>query len=438
MGQDIAIIGSGIAGLGAAWALSPDNRITVYEADNRIGGHSNTVLVRTGGTEIPVDTGFIVYNEITYPNLTRLFSLLDVPTRESDMSFSFSLDRRFEYAASLTGVLAQPANLLRPSFLKMLRDINRFRRSGRGLTPAGNETIGELLERAGFSKAFMANYLYPMTGAIWSTPHGSIGDFPATAILRFLSNHGLITIVGRPTWRTVEGGSRAYVERLIDGFRDRIRINSPVRSVTRTAGRSFIESNGVVDAYDQVVFATHSDQALRILGNEATSEERDLLGSIPYSSNTAVLHSDPALMPRNRKVWSSWNAIAESNDRLQRPASVTYWMNRLQGLETDQDFFVSLNPLSEPDPSTVVASFQYDHPLFDRGAMAAQQGIAAIQGANNTWFAGAYLGYGFHEDGLQSGLNVAAALGSPAPWHGEFAPMSSALPALAPQPAGAQ
>jgi predicted NAD/FAD-binding protein len=425
MGHNIAIIGSGIAGLGAAWALSGDNRITVYEADNRIGGHANTVSVKTGTIETAIDTGFIVYNEVTYPNLTRLFSLLDVPTRESDMSFSFSLDRKFEYAASLPGVLAQPSNLLRPAFLRMLFDINRFRNVGTSLVPRDDETIGELLRRHGFSTDFMTDYLYPMTGAIWSTEHASIGDFPAAAILRFLGNHGLITIAGRPTWRTVVGGSRTYVQRLVAGFEGRIQTNSPVTSVARTGREVLIESNGQTDTYDQVVFATHSDQTLAILGDEATHDERELLGAIPYTTNRAVLHGDPTLMPRNRRVWSSWNAMARSSDR--QPASVTYWMNRLQGLDVGHDFFVSLNPLTEPDPSTIRASFRYAHPRFDRNAVAVQERIAEIQGMNNTWFTGAYLGYGFHEDGLQSGLNVAAALGSPAPWHGTFAPMSSAL-----------
>ncbi|MFZ0493048.1 MAG: FAD-dependent oxidoreductase [Acidimicrobiia bacterium] len=426
MSHDIAIIGSGIAGLGAAWALSGDHRITVYEADSRIGGHANTVSVATGQTTTAVDTGFIVYNEVSYPNLTRLFSLLDVPTRESDMSFAFSLDRELEYAASLQGVLAQPSNLLRPAFLRMLSDINRFRKIGTRLVPRDDETLGELLRRHRFSETFMADYLYPMTGAIWSTEHAAIGDFPAAAILKFLGNHGLITIAGRPTWRTVVGGSRAYVQRLVAGFEDRIRTNSPVTSVTRTSRGVLIESNGHVDAYDQVVLATHSDQALGILGDEATQDEHDLLEAIPYTTSRAVLHSDPALMPRNRRVWSSWNAMAGFDDILLRPASVTYWMNRLQGLDIDQDFFVSLNPLAEPNPSTVRASFRYAHPRFDLEAVAAQSGIASIQGMNNTWYAGAYLGYGFHEDGLQSGLNVAAALGSPAPWHGTFTPMSSA------------
>jgi predicted NAD/FAD-binding protein len=428
MDQNIAVIGSGISGLGAAWALSGKNQVTVYEADDRIGGHSNTVMVNIGNTETPVDTGFIVYNEVTYPNLTRLFSHLDITTRESDMSFSFSLDQRFEFAASLRGILAQPSNLLRPSFLRMLRDINGFRRAGSSLGPRDGETIGDLLGRHGFSRAFSRNYLYPMTGAIWSADHASIESFPAEAILRFLSNHGLITIAGRPRWRTVVGGSRTYVRSLIAGFEQSIRMNSPVTSVVRTGSGVVIESNGHRELFDHVVLATHSDQALAILGSDATSDERALLGAIPYVNNRAILHGDPRLMPRNRKVWSSWNAMARSRDRQSHPASVTYWMNRLQGLDTDRNVFVSLNPLTEPDPATVWASSEYAHPRFDLGAIAAQEGIASIQGRHNTWFAGAWLGYGFHEDGLQSGLNVAAALGSPAPWHGTFTPMSSALP----------
>lgn len=426
MDRTIAIVGTGIAGLGAAWALHRSNRVTVYEAQDRIGGHAHTVDVPIGRTHTAVDTGFIVYNEVTYPNLTRLFSTLEVPTRESDMSFAFSLDRAFEYAASLSGVLAQPSNLLRPSFIRMLFDVDRFRRLGTDLLPREHETIEELLVRHGFSRSFMDDYLYPMTGAIWSTRQGTIGDFPALSILRFLRNHGLISIAGRPTWRTVVGGSRSYVERLTAGFADRIRTGSPVTAVRRLPGGVLVESNAGTERYDHVILATHSDQTLRILGDDASPSETRLLDAIRYEPNTAVLHSDPSLMPANKKVWSSWNAMVKSDDRLDRPASVTYWMNRLQKLDTEVDLFVSLNPSTEPDPSKVHGTFQYAHPQFDQRAISAQQDIAGIQGANNTWYAGAYLGYGFHEDGLQSGLNVAAALGSPAPWHGSFLPMSSA------------
>jgi len=429
VGQRIAIIGSGISGLGAAWALHRDTQITVFEADDRIGGHSNTVDVETPRGVIAVDTGFIVYNQVTYPHLTRLFTALGVVTQPGDMSFAFSLGRRLEYAASLSGILAQPSNLARSGFRRMLLDIERFRRIGAWLSPLDGEVIGDLLERHGFSEQFLNHYLYPMTGAIWSASRDEISRYPAASLLRFLANHGLIEIVGRPRWRTVTGGSRSYVARLTAGFSDRIRTGHPVAQVVRAGGEVLVESNGVVETFDQVILATHSDQALRILGEDATDRERSLLDGIRYQSNLAILHSDPRLMPRNRRVWSSWNAMVDESDGSNEVASVTYWMNRLQDFDSSMPVFVSLNPVEEPDPELIHGRFEYAHPQFDRRALAAQRGISALQGQNNTWFAGAYLGYGFHEDGLQSGLSVAAALGCPAPWEGAFQPMSSALPA---------
>ncbi|MGB7861296.1 MAG: FAD-dependent oxidoreductase [Acidimicrobiia bacterium] len=426
MSQRIAIVGSGIAGLGAAWALQSSNEVVVYEADSRIGGHSNTVDVPTSEGVTSVDTGFIVYNEVTYPNLTRLFETLNVPTEFSDMSFAFSMDGRLEYAASLGGVLAQPSNLLRTRFRAMLRDIGRFRRTGAELSPTDHETVDDLFSRHGFSAGFREDYLYPMAGAIWSAGRAEIGSYPAQSILEFLANHGLIEIVGRPRWKTVTGGSRSYVERLTAGFRDNIRLETPVTGITRDRGQVEVHSREGSEVFDHVVLATHSDQAIEILGPGVTQRERDLLAAIPYQDNVAFLHSDPALMPTRRRVWSSWNALAASDLGDAGVASVTYWMNRLQNLDTRVPLFVSLNPLHEPKSELVHATFSYVHPQFGTKAIPAQRGIAEIQGLNNTWFAGAYLGYGFHEDGLQSGLNVAAALGSPAPWHGSFAPMSSA------------
>jgi predicted NAD/FAD-binding protein len=433
VGERIAIVGSGISGLGAAWALHEDHAVTVFETDSRVGGHTHTLDVPTHGGVVPVDTGFIVYNEVTYPNLTRLFDTLGVATETSDMSFSFSLDGQTEYGASLRGVLAQPSNLARPRFVRMLADIDRFRRVGASLRPHVGETIGSLLVRHGFGDGFRHDYLYPMTGAIWSASQADISRYPAASVMRFLGNHGLVEIVGRPRWRTVTGGSRRYVQLLTAGFRDRIYTNTPVTSVVRAGGDVFVTAGGSTNRFDQVVFASHSDQALRILGVDATSEERGLLGAIRYQPNVAVLHGDSRLMPRRRRVWSSWNAMATSRDRHRQVASVTYWMNRLQNLDPSLPLFVSLNPLTEPDPDLVYGRFEYAHPSFDQAAVDAQTGIAAIQGQNNTWFAGAYLGYGFHEDGLQSGLSVAAALGSPAPWHGEFEPVSSSplIPAVA-------
>lgn len=422
----IAVIGSGISGLGAAWSLHHNHDVTVFEAADRLGGHANTVDVNTPQGPIAVDTGFIVYNEVTYPHLTRLFAHLRVATEASDMSFAFSLDRDFEYGAGARGLLARPANLLRPRFRRMLSDINRFRREGTRLEPGPGESIGSLLARHRYSDGFRDDYLLPMIGAIWSARTRQAADYPADSILHFLSNHGLIEIVGRPRWRTVTGGSRSYVSKLAAPLGRRIRLNSPVTLVVRSDDSVLVRTAQFDETFDHVVFATHSDQALHILGSEATPEERALLGAIRYEPNEAVLHSDTTLMPRRRGTWSSWNAMARSADRFDRVASVTYWMNRLQNLNPRRPLFVSLNPLNEPDPERVHGRYGYAHPQFDTNAVAAQHGIAGIQGRRNTWYAGAYLGYGFHEDGLQSGLHVAAALGSPAPWYNSVLAMSSA------------
>ena len=381
--------------------------------------------ITPGGT-VAVDTGFIVYNEVTYPNLTRLFSTLEVATEPSDMSFAFSLDRTFEYGASAAGVLAQPLNLFRRGFARTLLDINRFRRAGSALDPLPEESIEQLLSRLGFSRGFLDDYLLPMAGAIWSAGRSEIGSYPAASMLDFLSNHGLIDIVGRPLWRTVTGGSREYVQKLSVPLADRIALNAPVTSITRLGPEVLVETPLGGASFDEVILACHSDQALRLLGNDATDQERNLLSGVPYQSNTAVLHSDPDLMPANRRVWASWNAMADSTASASPVASVTYWMNRLQNLPSEHDLFVSLNPLREPNPGLVHARFDYSHPQFGPRTRETQLGLTAIQGRSNTWYAGAWMGYGFHEDGLQSGLNVAAALGSPAPWTGTFEPKSSA------------
>lgn len=428
MGQRIAVIGGGISGLGAAWALHNENEVVVYEADARLGGHSNTVEVETSEGLVPVDTGFIVYNERTYPHLTRLFSAVGVATEPSEMSFAFSRDRSFEYAASSRGLLAQPSNLLRASYRSMISDILRFRQVGPMLEPRIGESIAELLAREGFGAPFLDDYLLPMSSAIWSARDREIRRFPAKALLRFLANHGLMRITGRPIWRTVSGGSQEYVRRLSQPFRHSVRLSTPVRSVKRLDDSVEVTANGRTEAYDHVILATHSDQALSLLGSSATSAEREALGGVRYEPNVVVLHSDPGLMPARRQVWSSWNAMGSSIDSEADATSVTYWMNKLQSLDTRQQLFVSLNPIQAPDPTLVHGTFHYAHPQFDHEAIEAQKLLSTIQGTNRTWFAGAYCGYGFHEDALQAGLNVAAALGSPAPWWGSFEPMSSSLP----------
>ncbi|WP_454885048.1 NAD(P)/FAD-dependent oxidoreductase [Sphingomonas oryzagri] len=405
---DIAIVGSGISGLSAAWLLAQRHRITLFEADGRVGGHSHTVVA--GGA--PVDTGFIVYNEQAYPNLTALFRHIDVPTRPTEMSFAVSLDRgRLEYgSADLGGLFAQRRNLASLRFWSMLRDLERFyRRAPRDLPEMGSLGLGAYLDGLGCGAAFREDHLYPMAAAIWSTPVEDIPDYPAAAFVRFCENHGLLRLGRRPVWRTVDGGSREYVARLTRTFSDRIRTSSPVRSIRRARGAVMIESGSGFERFDHVVIASHADQALAMLA-DANAQEHRILGAFGYRRNEAVLHSDPSLMPRRRRVWSSWNYASQAGEG--GPAlSVTYWMNRLQGIPDSHPLFVTLNPVHAPDPALVHRRDIYDHPVFDGAAGAAQADLWSLQGTHNTWFCGAYFGAGFHEDGLQSGLAVAEQLG---------------------------
>jgi predicted NAD/FAD-binding protein len=407
-GLDIAIVGSGISGLSAAWLLSTRHRVTLFEADGRIGGHSHTVEAH--GT--PVDTGFIVYNERTYPNLTALFAHLGVPTRPTEMTLAISLDKgRLEYSGTgLGGLLAQKRNLVRPRFWSMMRDLVRFyREAKRDLPHLGDETIEAYLDRGRFGAAFRDDHLYPMAAAIWSTPAADIGAYPAAAFIRFCENHALLELGERPIWRTVDGGSRNYVTRLSAPFADRIVRDMPVRTIRRDAEGVDLLVGGAWRRFDHVIVATHADQALALL-EDADPAERSLLGAFAYRRNEAVLHSDPRLMPRRRATWSSWNYMAEGSG----PAtslSVTYWMNRLQGIPDSQPLFVTLNPLREPAAAHVIRRDSYEHPIFDGAAMAAQKHLWSLQGVRNTWYCGAHFGAGFHEDGLQAGLAVAEQLG---------------------------
>lgn len=413
--QTVAVIGSGIAGLSAAWLLARNHDVQVFEADPRIGGHSNTLDVAGHA----VDTGFIVYNEATYPNLTALFDHLGVATRATDMGFAVSLDDgRLEYAGGdLGGLFAQRRNLLRPRFWRMLADLVKFyRRAPRDLAHLHDMALGDYLDGLGASAAFRDDHLYPMAAAIWSTPVAMIPDQPAAAFIRFCENHGLLNLGARPVWRTVEGGSRSYVAALSAPLAGRIHTATPVQAIRRDAqGVTLTTAQGHA-RFDAVVIATHANQALAML-NDADGEERRVLGAFGYRPNLAVLHSDPALMPRRRRVWSAWNYAGRTGDS--DPAlSVTYWMNRLQTwLPDDLPLFVTLNPLVEPDPALVHARIAYDHPVFDGPAGHAQELLWGLQGRRRTWFCGAHFGAGFHEDGLQAGLAVAEAIGAPRrPW----------------------
>lgn len=431
----VAIIGSGIAGMSCAWLLNQAYEITLYEADDRLGGHSHTVLMPTAEGAIPVDTGFIVYNEPNYPNLTALFDYLNVPTKASTMSFGVSLDNgRFEYSGSDSNatLFAQKSNLLRPGFYRMLAEIIRFNgAAARYLMQENTQkslTVGEFLDRGRYGSAFCEHYLLPMSAAIWSASLERIRAFPAQSFFQFFDNHGLISVNNRPPWRTVDGGSRVYVERLTKPFRERARLNMGVQRIKRLNEQVEVHDiEGGVEVYDAVVLACHADQALALI--EAPSgNEREILGAFDYQENETILHSDPGLMPRRKAVWSSWNYLASSQNSGDAKASVTYWLNHLQSLSSDRLALVSLNPIREPDPSSIVARFSYAHPQFDHGTLLAQERLHEIQGRDRLWFAGAHWGHGFHEDGLLSGLRVAAGLGVTPPWWSNVAPLMSKTP----------
>ncbi len=420
--KKIAVIGSGISGLSCAWLLSKGNDVTLYEASDRLGGHANTVNVAMEGRNIAVDTGFIVYNETNYPNLVALFDHLQVPTIASDMSFAASMDDGgFEYSGTgLKGLLGQKRNALRPRFWIMLRDLIKFYRESPGLLDQPNTqdvTLGEYLRNAGYSPAFINDHLMPMGAAIWSTTAAEMHDYPLHAFLRFFVNHGLLLLSGRPQWRTVERGSREYVTRLAADFSGSLRLSTSVASIRRAAnGVTVTDISGHSDQFDDVVIAAHADEALNMLA-DADHHERNLLGTFGYTRNKAVLHSDPALMPKHRNVWSSWNYMSTNKNTGDQQLCVTYWMNRLQKLDTDRPLFLTLNPNRELQPHLIHGIYDYTHPRFDTRALQAQNDLWQLQGRNRTWFCGAYFGSGFHEDGLQSGLAVAEALGgNRRPW----------------------
>ncbi|MGY4418989.1 putative NAD/FAD-binding protein [Bradyrhizobium sp. JR6.1] len=412
---NIAVIGTGISGLSAAWLLSQRHDVTVYEKSDRIGGHSNTVIASIGRERVAVDTGFIVFNRNTYPNLAALFRHLDVPTQASEMSLSVSLDRgNLEYSGTgLSGLLAQPGNLLRPRFWSMLRDLVRFyNRATRDAARLSDETIslGDYLVQGGYGSAFRDDHLLPMASAIWSAPPDEILAFPAATFIRFHHNHGLLQLTRRPPWETVIGGSQVYVQRLVQPFADRIRLDCGVVGIRRSPGRVLVmDVHGETQPYDHVVLATHANQALSTI-DDPTPDEAELLGAFRYTRNLTVLHSDPRFMPRRRPAWSSWNYVG-SRDNVAAPVGVTYWMNRLQTIPQHLPLFVTLNPAHPPHSDTLHHTEVYEHPIFDAAAIAAQRRLWSLQGQKNTWFCGAHFGAGFHEDGLQSGLAVAEQLG---------------------------
>ncbi|NLR74346.1 NAD(P)/FAD-dependent oxidoreductase [Leeia aquatica] len=408
--QRVAVIGSGISGLASAWLLAPAHEVTLFEAADYVGGHTHTVDLSLEGQQFAVDTGFLVFNERTYPNLIALFAELGIPTCSTDMSFSVSLDQgQDEWAGrNLATVFAQRRKLLSPRFLGMLYDILRFNAAApRLLDTALQEacTLGELLAQEAYGDAFRDRYLVPMAAAIWSSPSREILDFPAATFLRFCMNHGLLQIRHRPRWFTVPGGARQYVTRMLERLTD-VRLSTPVRSVTRGPDGVRIVSDAGTEHFDAVIFACHAPQTLALL-QDASEVERSVLGAVRYQRNTAVLHGDPALLPQRQPVWSAWNFLAESTQSDGRAVCVSYLLNQLQPLPVSSPVIVTLNPVREPDPSKVYGQFEYEHPLLDRAVVQAQQDLPILQGLQRCWYAGAWTGYGFHEDGLKSALNVA-------------------------------
>lgn len=418
--MNIAIIGSGISGLVAAYRLHTTCRVTIFEANDYIGGHTNTVDVDLDGQRTPVDTGFIVFNDRTYPHFVRLLDELKIESKPTTMSFSVRNEQTgLEYNGhSLNTLFAQRRNFFRPSFYRLIADILRFNRIALRDDGEDDMTVAEFLSRHGFSQAFVENYLLPMGAAIWSCPMGTFARFPIRFIVEFYRHHGLLSLTDRPTWRVINGGSRCYVDAITRRFRDRIRLRTPVTQVRRLAKRvELTTATSGIEPFDRVIFACHSDQALRILGDDATPTEREILSSFPYERSTAILHTDRSLLPHSRRAWASWNYRVTGDDAA--PATVTYNMNILQGIRSREPLCVTLNDDGRIDPSRILRRFEYHHPIFTTTRAAAQARHRDVAVANRTSFCGAYWRNGFHEDGVVSALAVFEAIRNHHPNHGE-------------------
>lgn len=416
----VAVIGTGISGMAAAWLLRNHHDVTVFEKNPRIGGHTNTQTVVDPRGMLEIDTGFIVHNDRNYPRLLALFDLLGVATQPSNMSFSASIDNgRVEYAGD--ALFAQRANVVSPSHWRMLLDIVRFNRLGKQALSAGsaiNMSLGQWLDQHHLGKAFCERYLLPMAASIWSSPTQSIRAFSASALLEFFNNHGLLDLSNRPQWRTVVGGSRAYLERMASDLQGRIQANSPITQVLRaTDGVRVHGVNGELGQFDAAVFATHADQTLAMLA-DADEAEHSLLSPFEYRDNHAVLHSDVRLMPKRKKAWSSWNYLAEHarlNEGDAPSISISYWMNLLQSLDAERDYFVTLNPLTAPSEALVHYETTYEHPVFNQGTRRAQASLGQLQGHRSCYYCGAWMGYGFHEDGLGAAIEMVKSMGQALP-----------------------
>jgi predicted NAD/FAD-binding protein len=413
----IAVVGAGVAGLTAAYILQRQHRVTLFERNDYAGGHTHTVTIPDGpdrGT--PVDTGFIVMNHRNYPLLTRLLDQLGVALRDSEMSFSYwDESTGLQYSGGgVNGLFAQRRNLLRPAFIRMVREIFRFFNAAECDMTAGRlreQTLGDYLERNGYSEMFIRHHLIPMAAAIWSTPDNRMMEFPAESFVQFFHNHGLLTVNDRPQWRTVVGGSHSYVKRMLADFTGEVRLSAPIASVRRFEDRAALAtSTGPAGEFDGVVIAAHADEALAMLADPSEAERR-LLGAWVYQPNDTMLHTDASVMPPLHRVWSSWNYTRERDSDPAGPASLSYWMNRLQGLRTSAPLFVSLNRRAPLSADRVVMRTVYHHPTYSREALAAQRELPALNGQRRTWYCGSYFGYGFHEDAVRSAVEVARCFG---------------------------
>lgn len=420
--MNIAVVGSGIAGLACAYLLQRRHDVTLFEADTRLGGHSNTVFVPTAQGEQPVDTGFIVFNACNYPNLTALFHELDVATQEASMSFSVSLGNgalEWKGSDNLFTVFAQPRNLFRISHWRMLADILRLNRRARALLASGESvagSLGDFLARERFGAALASRYLLPMAGMIWSCSPRQAADYPAEDFLRFFEAHGLLTATRQPQWRSVVGGSQVYVKKIRERLQGGIRIASPVRQLRREAGAVSVSTAAGSERFDAVVSACHADQALRLLADASALECR-VLGGIPYvAQRKVVLHTDDSFMPRRRRAWASWNYLHPRDEVHDQDISGSYWMNPLQSIPGPRDYFVTLNPRAPIAPEKILYETRYEHPFYSAAAAQTHRLLPQIQGRAGIWWAGAWCGYGFHEDGLKSALRVARAFGCAPAW----------------------
>lgn len=418
-GLRIAVVGAGVSGLASAWLLARDHAVTLFEAGNYLGGHTNTVDVALDGHTCPVDTGFLVFNDRTYPNLVAMFEALGVRSHASDMSFAVSLDEgRLEWAGTnVSTVFAQRRNAFSPTFLGMLRDIVRFNGAAQvhlAFAERSRCSLGDLLEAGQYGQPFRQHYLLPMAAAIWSCATADVLRFPAATFLRFCLNHALLQVRNRPQWRTVAGGAREYVRR-IAAHLDDIRLGVAVRAVRRDGDGVSVMTDAGTSRFDAIVFASHAPDTLRMLA-DATPAEHQVLASVRYAPNIANLHTDATLLPRRPSVWSAWNYLGRRHSDAQRAVCVSYLLNQLQPLPFRTPVVVTLNAFREPAPGTELRRFHYEHPLFDLAAIAAQQQLPALQGERRTWYAGAWTGYGFHEDGLKSALRVARDFGALPTW----------------------